>query len=98
MKAEKIFCYTPTPNKKPIRIDRWKFDLLRKIILKVVPKNGDGVVFMQLPKLVKSKLKKDDLKKIGSINWFTTVVKLDMEVKGEIYRVDGSSPQRLLRK
>ncbi len=58
MKEEKIFCFTPTclpyepmlyltfsrqdPNKKPIRIDRWKYDLLRKTILKIVPKNGEG--------------------------------------------------------
>lgn len=71
--------------------------MLRKAILKVVPKRGEGVEFGELAPLVKKELTKKQLAELGSVSWFTTTVKLDLEVRGEIYRVDGIAPQRLLR-
>jgi len=40
---KKITCQTPSPGKQPIRIDQWKYDLVRSALLKLVPKKGDGV-------------------------------------------------------
>lgn len=94
----KTTCRTPTPGKKPTRIDTLKYDVLRKAILKVVPKRGDGVEFRKLPALVKKQLSRKDLAELGSVGWFTTTVKLELEVRGEIYRINDVSPQRLLRK
>ena len=71
---------------------------MREAILKVVPKRGVGVEFQKLASLVKKQLPKKQLAELGALSWFTTTVKLDLEVRGEIYRVDGVSPQRLLRK
>ena len=51
---------------QPMRIDRWKYDAVRRASL-------------------------------GSVGWYTTSVKLDMEEKGDIRRAAGSKPQRLLR-
>jgi hypothetical protein len=31
----------------------------------------------------------------GSISWYATMVKLDLEARGEIERIPGSSPQRI---
>jgi hypothetical protein len=31
----------------------------------------------------------------GSINWYVTTVKLDLEARGEIERIQGKAPQRL---
>ncbi|MEJ2537156.1 MAG: hypothetical protein P8048_08925, partial [Calditrichia bacterium] len=59
------------------------------------PKDKEGVPFNQLPKLVRDKLTAQERQKIGSIPWYTTTVKLDMEVKKEIARIPGSNPQRL---
>ena len=95
--ADKVVCRTPTPGKKPTRIDRWKFEVIRKSILKAVPKSGEGVAFRDLTKLVKKQLTAADQKKIGSLMWYTTVVKLELEVRREIRRLKGASPQRLLR-
>lgn len=92
---EKVVCETPTPGKKPTRIDKWKYDLLRSAILSVIP--DEGVEFNQLPQLVQNQLTPDELQRLGSVSWYTTTVKLDMEVKGEIERVPGAKPQ-LLRK
>lgn len=94
---DKVVCETPTPGKQPVRIARWKYDLVRSAILAVVPADECGVEFSRLPGLVEGQLSASDLEKLGSASWYTTTVKLDLEVKGEIERVPGSRPQRLRR-
>jgi hypothetical protein len=94
---ETVACRTPTPGKTAKRIAKDKFDLLRKTILKLTPKRGDGVVFTDLYELVANELTPAERKAVGSIPWYVTTVKLELEVRGELVRVDGSAPQRLLR-
>lgn len=94
---DKKICKTPTPGSKPTRILQWKYDAVRKAILRVVPKKEPGVVFMSLPDLVEKKLTKKELAELGSVGWYTTTVKLNMEVEKELKRVSGSKPQRLIR-
>ncbi len=38
--SDKVVCETPTPGKQPTRIDRWKYDAVRRAILKVTPRRG----------------------------------------------------------
>lgn len=97
MKTQQVECRTPTPGKKPTRIDRWKFDAVRRAILKAVPRRGEGVLFRELPQRVRKLLAIEELERLGSVGWYTTTVKLELEVRGEIRRVGGASPQRLLR-
>jgi hypothetical protein len=92
---DKVTCHTPTPGKKSTRIDRWKYDVVRSAILAVVPADEQGVEFSHLSDLVEEQLSPGDLEKLGSVSWYTTTVKLDLEVKGEIERIPGSNPQRL---
>jgi hypothetical protein len=94
-KENKVICETPTPGKQPTRIAKWKYDLVRTAILAVVPSSDQGVEFSKLPELVEGQISADDLKRLGSVSWYTTTVKLDMEVNGMIERVPGSKPQRL---
>ena len=93
----RVLCQTPTPGKQGINIDKWKYDAVRSAILKCVPRKGGGITFKELPGAVRRALTQDELARLGSVSWYTTTVKLDMEVKGDIYRVPGASPQRLLR-
>jgi hypothetical protein len=95
--ADKVLCRTPTPGKKGTRIDRWKFDLLRKAILRVVPADEMGVRFSGLPELVERELSTTEQEELGSISWYTTTVKLELEVRGEIERVADAHPQRVRR-
>ena len=97
MDREKIVCETPTPGKKPTRIDRWKYAAVRRAILNALPREGEGVLFKELPGLVEKRLSGDELMRLGSVGWYTTTVKLDLEVRGEIRRIENASPQRLLR-
>ena len=92
---ERITCHTPTPGKKPTRIHKWKYDLLRGIILDILDGSEDGVEFRSLPGLIDARLGADDKANLGSVSWYTTTVKLDMEVKGDIERIPRVSPQRL---
>ncbi len=91
----RVVCETPTPGKKPTRIHKWKYDLLRRIILETVADSPDGVEFRKLPSLVNACLDEEQRDKLGSVSWYTTSVKLDMEVKGEIERIAGVRPQKL---
>jgi hypothetical protein len=94
---EKVRCQTPTPGKKPVRIPAWKYEAVRKAILDVVPRKEPGIEFQELPKRVARKLPVATRRDLGSVSWHTTVVKLHMEVVGELRRVPGISPQRLVR-
>jgi hypothetical protein len=97
VKGPKVMCRTPTPGKKGVRIDKWKYDLIRKAILKAVSKGKAGIPFRDLSKRVRENLTPAEIKELGSISWYTTTVKLDLEVRGEIERVEGAKPQRLHR-
>jgi len=94
-KEDKVTCETPTPGRKPTRIAKWKYDLVRTAILAVVPSDDQGMEFIKLPQLVEGQISADNLERLGSVSWYTTTVKLDMEVRGLIERVPGSKPQRL---
>ena len=83
----KVICRTPTPNKKPARIDKWKFDLIDNAILEILPSEGNGILFKDLPNLVKEKISIDKLEILGSLKWYVVSVKLEMKVRKIIYRV-----------
>jgi hypothetical protein len=94
-KEDKVLCRTPTPGKQPTCIDRWKYDLIREAILVVVPSSEQGIEFRDLPALIEQQLDPGESANLGSISWYTTTVKLDMEVRGDLERIPGSKPQRL---
>ena len=94
---ERIEAIHPDPEKAGVRILRWKYDSVKKAILEVVPRKEPGIPFKELPGKVRSALSPDHLAGLGSVSWYTTTVKLDLEARGEIARVKGARPQRLVR-
>jgi hypothetical protein len=95
---DKMVCRTPAPGRQATTIARWKYDAVRRAILDVLPGSGEGVPFRRLPELVAGQLSPAERSRLGSVSWYTTTVKLELEVQGEIERVPGSKPQRLLRR
>jgi hypothetical protein len=92
----RIMCRTPTPGKAPVRIPRAKFEPVAAAILAVTPRLAPGVAFRDLPARVAEALGAANCAAIGSISWYVTTVKLELEVRGELRRLPGA-PQRLIR-
>jgi Family of unknown function (DUF6958) len=97
MADEKIQLLHPDGRTAP-RLDKSKYTLIRAILLDIVPRSTAGIPFIGLAGQVTKALTHEQLADLGSVGWLTTNVKLDLEARGEIERVPGSSPQRLRRK
>ena len=91
----KVACRTPTPGRQGVtNIPQWRFDMIREAILQVLSTGEER--FADVPALVAARLSDKDRGRIGSVGWNVTVVKLEMEVRGEIARAKGPGPQRLI--
>ena len=78
------------PEKKQgVNISREKYETIRNAILCVL-KTQKEISFMNLSRGV---AKEVNGKFDGSVTWYVTTVKLDMEARGEIKRVPNSRPQ-----
>lgn len=84
------------PNTKT-RIDGVKYEVIRRAILAVVPRSAKGITFKELPSAVDAWLAKNHKDWTGSVPWYTTTVKLDLEARGMIARIEGERPQRVRR-
>ncbi len=95
---DSIACRTPTEGRDAVtRIPAWKFHLVRKAILHAVEAAGpEGLALSQLTGEVKARLSQADMARLGALGWHCTTVKLEMEVAGELARVPGPGPQRLI--
>ena len=81
------------PTKVAGRCNAEKYALMKAALLQVVPRASDGVAFGDLADLVQPLL--PDRWGTGSVMWWVTTVKLDLEARGVIERVPKSAPQRL---
>jgi hypothetical protein len=79
------------------RISQEKYDIVSAAILAVVPKVGSGVELRRLSGMVKARLSTRERDAVGSLDWYVTTVKLDLEARGRIERVPDVTPQRLRR-
>jgi hypothetical protein len=67
-----------------------KYELVRAAILDILAAYG-AYNFRDLDRAVGEKLGRFD----GSLGWYTSNVKLDLEARGLIERIPGSMPQKL---
>jgi hypothetical protein len=78
------------PEKKQgVNISREKYDIIHKAIITTLRQNKE-MPFMKLAKAVEKDVKGSF---DGSVTWYVTTVKLDMEARGEVKRVPNSRPQ-----
>jgi len=87
--SEYFLTIHPEAEKQGVRINRNKYNLMREAILENLRLSGP-TAFAQLGDLVEDQLQKNFG---GSVMWYYTTVKLDLEARGEIRRVPGSKPQ-----
>lgn len=90
MASDELFLTVhPDPAKQGVHIDNARYDQVREIILFNLQRCGP-MTFTQLGALVEEELHDTFT---GSIVWYYTMVKQDMEMHGEIRRVPNSRPQ-----
>jgi hypothetical protein len=78
------------PQKKQgVNISRQKYEIIREAILCVLQEEKE-ITFMKLSRAVEREVKGNFE---GSVTWYVTTVKLDMEARGEVKRVPKSRPQ-----
>lgn len=78
-------------GKHGVNISRQKYDVMRQAILDALRVHGE-MTFTDLTDDVRRNLESTFE---GSINWYVTTVKLDLEARGEIKRIPNRTPQRL---
>lgn len=83
-------------GKQGVNISKEKYETVREAILQILRERGE-ISFQELTPVVEER--------IGdyfdsSVPWYTVTVKLDLEARGIIERIPGSSPQvlRIVRK
>jgi hypothetical protein len=82
------------PHKKQgVNISKEKYDVIRNAILCVLQTQKE-ITFMKLSRAVEKEVNGSF---DGSVMWYVTTVKLDMEARGEIKRVPNSRPQLVRR-
>ncbi len=78
------------PEKKQgVKISREKYEVIRKAIMTTMRKQKE-ITFMNLSRAVEKEVNGNFE---GSVTWYVTTVKLDLEARGELKRVPNSRPQ-----
>jgi hypothetical protein len=91
MEEEKILTLHPEEDKQGVNISRAKYDMIRQAILNAVRSQGT-ISYKGLVSLIDYNLRN---RFEGSISWYVTTVKLDLEARGEIERIPGKGEQML---
>ena len=78
------------PQKKQgVNISREKYEIIRKAIMATLRAQKE-ISFMNLSRAVEKEVNGTFE---GSVNWYVTTVKLDLEARGTVKRVPNSRPQ-----
>ena len=87
--TERIMTLHPQ-GKEGVHIAKTKYDAVKDAILNILEEQ-EIIIFNELMEKVGEKLPNFD----GSIGWYTTSVKLDLEARDIIERLGNSSPQQI---
>jgi len=96
--AEMIQLRHPDPTKRNARIATDAYAVARRTVLTVVPAGEPGITLpayldQMAAKLAKAKGWDPSL----SARWYAMAMKLDLEARGELKRINRNPPQRLVR-
>lgn len=84
-------------GKTGVRIERAKYEEMRRALLRVIPRSNRGAAFGELRQLVLPHLDPEVFDAETSVSWYVTTVKQDLEARGLVQRLPGPGPQRLQR-
>ena len=78
-------------GKTAIRMDKGKYDSLKKVLLNRLITKGEST-HTEILQTITEEFKKNKIKFEGSVEWHLEWVKLDLEARKEIKRVGNKSP------
>ena len=88
----------PDPRKKMPRMARDSYAIAHKTALAVLPKRAPGITLDEFLAEMATRLPKlKGWDRSASASWWAMAIKLDMEARGEVKRVNDKPPQRLVR-
>lgn len=93
---ERILTQHPA-GKRGVRIERTKYDAMRRALLKTIPRRAAGVAFADLKDLVRPHLNAAVFGPKTSVTWYLVAVKQDLEARGLIEQVPAKRTQFLRR-
>jgi uncharacterized protein DUF6958 len=95
---DRVHLRNPDPTKKMPRIAKDLYSVVRKTALTVVPRKPPGITLAQyLDRMARSLPRRKGWNRSLSTGWHSMAIKLDLEARGELRRVDRKTPQRLIR-
>ena len=80
-------------GKKAVSMDKGKYDLLKKPLLRQL-KACDGATHTEILQAIMNDFDRNGTKFDGSVEWHMEWVKLDLEARNEIRRIPKTSPVR----
>jgi len=89
--VERILTKHPQEGKSGVNIERRKYETIREAMLESIRGQGE-ITFKTLTAAVRDRL---EGRFEGSISWYVTTVKLDLEARGIIERIPKRTPQHL---
>ena len=98
MPAEMIQLRHPDPTKKTARIASDAYAVARRAVLSIVPATEPGITLNAYLAAVAAQLPKaKGWDPSLSASWYAMAMKLDLEARGELKRINRKPPQRLVR-
>jgi hypothetical protein len=88
---EKILARHPEKGKQGVRISKAKYEQMRAALVKILRERGE-ITFTELAEAANQQLRGQF---DGSISWYVTTVKLDLEARKIIKRVPKTQPPLL---
>lgn len=86
------------PSKKTATIARDSYAVARRTILELVPAEEPGITLNDYLDAVATRLPKvKGWDPSLSASWYAMAMKLDLEARGELKRINNRPPQRLIR-
>lgn len=88
--SEKIITLHPD-GKKGVNIDSSKYNQVRETLIGILDDQPE-ITYQEMDKIANQQLKGNFT---GSISWYVVTVKLDLEARGIIERIPGTSPHKI---
>ena len=88
----------PDRTKKMPRMPKDRYAIARRAALALLPRNAPGITLAEfLDGMTKRLPKAKGWDRALSASWYAMAIKLDLEARGEIKRINTRPPQRLVR-